>query len=66
MGTAQLIGLLIANAPAAVQTLAQLKDLFMSGYEEVRAAVGEDATREQVLALMDEIAKKSVEIQAIK
>ena len=28
--------------------------------------VGEDATREQVLALMDKIAKKSAEIQAIK
>lgn len=66
MISAQLIGVLIANAPAAVQTLSQLKDLFMDGYNDVVKSVGEDATREQVLALMDKIAKKSAEIQAIK
>lgn len=66
MISAQLIGVLIANAPAAIQTLSQLKDLFMDGYNDVVKSVGEDATREQVLALMDEIAKKSAEIQAIK
>ncbi len=65
MTAAQIIGLLIANAPAAVQTLAQLKDLFMSGYDDVKASLGEDATREQILALMDEIAQKSAAIQAI-
>ena len=66
MISAQLIGVLIANAPAAVQTLSQLKDLFMDGYNDVAKSIGEDATREQVLALMDKIAKKSAEIQAIK
>lgn len=66
MISAQLIGVLIANAPAAVQTLSQLKDLFMDRYSDVAKSIGEDATREQVLALMDEIAKKSAEIQAIK
>jgi len=61
----EIVGLLIANAPAAVQTLAQLKDLFMSGYDDVKASLGEDATREQILALMDDIKRKSDEIQAI-
>lgn len=66
MTAAQIIGLLIANAPAAVSTLAQLKDLFMSGYDDVKATLGEDATREQILALMDEIAQKSAAIQGIE
>jgi hypothetical protein len=65
MGAAEIIGLLLANAPAAIQTVGELKKLFMEGYGEVVAAVGEDATREQVLALMDEIAAKSKEIQDI-
>lgn len=65
MGAAQIIGLILANAPAAIQTVGQLRALFEQGYGEVVAAVGEDATREQVLKLMDEIAEKSAEIQAI-
>jgi hypothetical protein len=64
MGAAQIIGLILANAPAAIQTVGQIRALFEEGYSEVVAAVGEEGTREQVLALMDQIAAKSTEIQA--
>lgn len=66
----EIVSLILANAPAAVATIGQLKALVEEGFAQVKDSVSDDQTiedaRAAVLALMDAIAAKSEQIQAIE
>lgn len=65
----EILALVLANAPAAIKTVGELKNLIADGFKEFDGAFSDDMpiedARAKVLALMDEIARKSAEIQAI-
>ena len=65
----EIVGLILANAPAAIKTLGELKTLVLEGFEAVRSSVSDDVdvetARAQVLALMEQIRKTSADIQNI-
>lgn len=57
----------IQNAPAGVQTIKEVKDLFMDGYNSIRRNHSGEMTRDELIAKLqadiDEIEANSNEIQ---
>jgi hypothetical protein len=69
MSGIEIIALILTNAPAAIRTFGELKTLVLQGFEDVKSSFDDDASvedaRAKVLALMDQIAKTSADIQNI-
>lgn len=66
----EILSLVLANAPAAIRTIGELKTLIADGFKEFDGSFSDDTpieeARAQVLAAMDEIARQSAEIQGIE
>ncbi len=61
-----LIGEIVVNLPAAIQTGAQVIDLVNKGYQQLSEAIGDrEVTPEEINDLVVKIVANSAEIQAI-